>query len=38
VRDKGAEILKGIREEKKLTDDLDGRLQSFLDDFSKKFA
>jgi F-type H+-transporting ATPase subunit alpha len=38
VRDKGAEILKEIREKKKLSDDLDGRIKSFLDDFSKKFA
>ena len=38
IRDKGAEILKAIREKKQLDDDLEGRLKKFLDDFSKKFA
>ena len=38
ARDKGADILKGIREKKKLTDDLEQRLKTFLDDFAKKFA
>ena len=38
LRDKGAEILKEIREKTKLSDDLENRIKSFLDDFSKKFA
>ncbi len=38
VRDKGAQILKDIREKQKLSDDLEERMASFLDDFSKKFA
>jgi F-type H+-transporting ATPase subunit alpha len=38
VRDKGAEILKEIRQKQKLSDDLEERMKSFLDDFSKKFA
>jgi len=38
LHDKGAEILKTIRETGKLSDDLDARLTSFLDDFAKKFA
>ncbi len=38
IRDKGAEILSGIREKKELTDDLEERLKKFMDDFAKKFA
>jgi F-type H+-transporting ATPase subunit alpha len=38
VRDKGADILKTIREQQKLDEDLEGRMRKFLDDFSKKFA
>jgi F-type H+-transporting ATPase subunit alpha len=38
VRDKGDQILKDIREKQKLTDDLEERMATFLDDFSKKFA
>jgi F-type H+-transporting ATPase subunit alpha len=38
VRDKGADILKTIREQQKLDEDLEGRMKKFLDDFSKKFA
>jgi F-type H+-transporting ATPase subunit alpha len=38
VRDKGADILKTIREQEKLDDDLQNRMKKFLDDFSKKFA
>jgi F-type H+-transporting ATPase subunit alpha len=38
VRDKGSEILKEIRQKQKLSDDLEERIKSFLDDFSKKFA
>ena len=38
ARDKGADILKEIRQKQKLSDDLEERIKSFLDDFSKKFA
>jgi len=38
LHDNGTEILKTIRETGKLSDDLDARLTSFLDDFAKKFA
>jgi F-type H+-transporting ATPase subunit alpha len=38
ARDKGQEILKTIREQQKLDDDLEKRIAKFLDDFSKKFA
>ncbi|MGB0681709.1 MAG: F0F1 ATP synthase subunit alpha [Magnetovibrionaceae bacterium] len=38
IRSKGADILTGIREEKALSDDLKGKLSSFLDDFVKSFS
>ncbi|MEQ9326516.1 MAG: F0F1 ATP synthase subunit alpha, partial [Rhodospirillales bacterium] len=38
LRAKGSDILEAIRKEKQLTDDIDGKLKAFLDDFSKKFA
>ena len=38
ARDKGQEILKTIRDQQKLDDDLEKRISKFLDDFSKKFA
>ena len=38
VRDKGADILKTIREEGALSDDTKGKLSSMLDDFTKNFS
>jgi F-type H+-transporting ATPase subunit alpha len=38
LRAKGGDILEAIRKDKQLTDDTDGKLKAFLDDFSKKFA
>ena len=38
LRAKRSDILEAIRKEKQLTDDIDGKLKAFLDDFSKKFA
>ena len=38
VRDRGADLLKEIAEKKQLSDDLEGKLKSFMDDFSKKFV
>jgi len=38
ARDKGQEILKTIRDQQKLDDELEKRISKFLDDFSKKFA
>ncbi|RDD62922.1 F0F1 ATP synthase subunit alpha [Ferruginivarius sediminum] len=38
VRDKGADILKEIREKKQLSDDLEEQLKKFVGDFAKKFA
>ncbi|SDG46476.1 ATP synthase F1 subcomplex alpha subunit [Limimonas halophila] len=37
-RANGQELLKAIREEGKISDNLEERLQSFIKDFSKKFA
>ena len=38
IRDKGADILSTIREEKAISDDTEGKLKAFLDDFVKTFA
>ena len=38
VRDKGADILATITEEKALSDDTSEKLKKFLDDFTKSFA
>lgn len=38
VRDKGADILKAIREEGALSDDTKGKLSSLLEDFTKNFS
>lgn len=37
LRSSGADILDGIRDEKKITDELEAQLKSFLDDFTKGF-
>jgi len=37
LRSSGANILDGIRDEKKITDELEAQLKSFLDDFTKGF-
>lgn len=37
MRSSGAEILNAIRDEKKLTDDVEAQLKSFLADFTKSF-
>jgi len=38
IRDKGTDILTTIREEKALSDDTEGKLKAFMDDFVKSFA
>ena len=38
IRDKGADILNTIRDEKALSDDTEGKLKAFLDDFVKSFS
>ncbi len=38
VRDKGADILDAIRSDKAISEDTDGKLKSFLADFTKTFA
>ena len=38
VRAKGQDILKRIREEKKLSEETEAKLKAFLDSFSKTFA
>ena len=38
IRDKGTDILNTIREEKALSDDTEGKLKAFLDDFVKSFS
>jgi F-type H+/Na+-transporting ATPase subunit alpha len=38
VRDKGQDILASIRDEKAISDETDGKLKAFLDDFMKTFA
>ena len=38
IRDKGADILNTIRDEKALSDDTEGKLRAFLDDFVKSFS
>ena len=38
IRDKGTDILNTIRDEKALSDDTEGKLKAFLDDFVKSFS
>ena len=38
IRDKGTDILTTIREEKALSDDTEGKLKAFMDDFVKSFT
>ncbi|MDP6896218.1 MAG: F0F1 ATP synthase subunit alpha [Rhodospirillales bacterium] len=38
IRDKGTDILTIIREEKALSDDTEGKLKAFMDDFVKSFT
>ena len=38
IRDKGQDILASIREDKAISDDTEGKLKAFLDDFMKTFA
>ena len=38
LRDKGADILASIRESKVLSDDVEGKLKPFVDDFAKAFS
>jgi F-type H+/Na+-transporting ATPase subunit alpha len=38
IRDKGTDILTTIREEKALSDDTEGKLNAFMDDFVKSFT
>ena len=38
IREKGTDILNTIRDEKALSDDTEGKLKAFLDDFVKSFS
>jgi len=38
IRDKGQDILNAIRDEKAISDETEGKLKAFLDDFVKSFA
>jgi F-type H+-transporting ATPase subunit alpha len=38
IRENGAEIVAAIRDEGEISDDTEGKLKAFLDDFVKKFA
>ncbi|WP_046020204.1 F0F1 ATP synthase subunit alpha [Magnetospira sp. QH-2] len=38
VREKGQSILKTIREEKDISDDTEGKLKAFIEDYAKSFA
>ena len=38
IRDKGSDILTTIRTEKALSEETEGKLKAFLDDFVKTFA
>jgi len=38
IREKGQDILASIREDKAISDDTEGKLKAFLDDFMKTFA
>ncbi|MBT6095808.1 MAG: F0F1 ATP synthase subunit alpha, partial [Rhodospirillaceae bacterium] len=38
IRDKGQDILASIRDDKAISDETEGKLKAFLDDFIKTFA